>query len=69
MYRSIINEFHLPLQFPTNVEKEAASITAPVNRKVAGRLDLRKERIITIDPSTAKDFDDALSLITLPNGN
>lgn len=69
MYRSIINEFNLPLQFPTNAEKEAMSVVEPANRKVKGRLDLRKERVITIDPFTAKDFDDALSLVKLPDGN
>ena len=31
-------------------------------RKIAKRLDLRKKRIFTIDPITAKDLDDALSI-------
>jgi ribonuclease R len=33
------------------------------------RVDLREEFVITIDPDTAKDFDDAISLHPLPNGN
>lgn len=33
------------------------------------RLDLRKSRIFTIDPQTAKDLDDAVSCEKLPDGN
>jgi exoribonuclease R len=33
------------------------------------RRDLRQERIFTIDPATAKDLDDALSISRLPDGN
>uniref|UniRef100_A0A8B9T3U4 DIS3-like exonuclease 2 n=1 Tax=Anas platyrhynchos TaxID=8839 RepID=A0A8B9T3U4_ANAPL len=38
-------------------------------RELAKRRDLRKECIFTIDPSTAKDLDDALSCKQLPDGN
>ena len=68
-YESIIKEFKLPLDFPKEVKNEAQSIKKPVNRKYAGRLDLRNQLIITIDPATAKDFDDAVSLEKLENGN
>ncbi|XP_062438938.1 DIS3-like exonuclease 2 isoform X2 [Rhea pennata] len=37
--------------------------------ELASRKDLRKECIFTIDPSTAKDLDDALSCKQLPDGN
>uniref|UniRef100_A0A8B9SF37 DIS3-like exonuclease 2 n=1 Tax=Apteryx owenii TaxID=8824 RepID=A0A8B9SF37_APTOW len=37
--------------------------------ELANRRDLRKECIFTIDPSTAKDLDDALSCKQLPDGN
>uniref|UniRef100_A0A6J0VBH9 DIS3-like exonuclease 2 n=2 Tax=Pogona vitticeps TaxID=103695 RepID=A0A6J0VBH9_9SAUR len=37
--------------------------------EMAKRRDLRKECIFTIDPSTAKDLDDALSCKQLPDGN
>ncbi|MDO4173881.1 MAG: ribonuclease R [Eubacteriales bacterium] len=33
------------------------------------RLDLRSQKLFTIDGDTAKDFDDAVSLETLPNGH
>ncbi|GAX84362.1 hypothetical protein CEUSTIGMA_g11784.t1 [Chlamydomonas eustigma] len=35
----------------------------------AGRADFRKHRIFSIDPPTAKDLDDALSIEKLENGN
>ena len=68
-YEAIMKEFNLPNEFPKEVLNEIKSIKSPANRKVAGRLDLRKETIITIDPATAKDFDDAVSLQKLDNGN
>ncbi|XP_074819508.1 DIS3-like exonuclease 2 isoform X2 [Natator depressus] len=37
--------------------------------ELANRRDLRKECIFTIDPSTARDLDDALSCKQLPDGN
>jgi len=36
---------------------------------LAGRLDIRKKVVFTIDPVDAKDFDDALSIEKLPKGN
>ncbi|XP_070609898.1 DIS3-like exonuclease 2 [Erythrolamprus reginae] len=39
------------------------------SEELARRRDLRKECIFTIDPSTAKDLDDALSCKLLPDGN
>lgn len=68
-YESIIKEFDLPEYFPDNVEKEALGLEAPNYDDLDGRLDLRDELIITIDPYDARDFDDALSLKILPNGN
>ena len=37
--------------------------------EIARRRDLREERIFTIDPETARDLDDAVSVKVLPNGN
>lgn len=36
--------------------------------EIARRRDLRNERIFTIDPTTARDLDDALSITPLENG-
>lgn len=68
-YDSIIREFDLPEVFPAKVLEEVKDVKAPTNRKIKSRLDLRDDLIITIDPKDAKDFDDALSLKTLENGN
>lgn len=67
-YESILHEFSLPTEFPTNVLKETKAFSPP-KRKPPKRLDYRKKTVITIDPEDARDFDDALSLETLPNGN
>jgi ribonuclease R len=65
----IYEKFGLETRFPTEVEREAATLpdrVLPGDR--AGRLDYRTLPVITIDPDDAKDFDDALSLETLPGG-
>lgn len=68
-FDSIIREFELPTEFPDGVMKELAAVVPDIKRKPPGRMDLRNKLIITIDPFDAKDFDDALSLDMLPNGN
>jgi DIS3-like exonuclease 2 len=39
----------------------------PTADMLAGRRDFRKTRVCTIDPTTAKDLDDALHILPLPN--
>lgn len=69
-YNTIIREYNLPEKFPIPVIKEAEKFVDRITKKTSkGRLDLRNKEIITIDPEDAKDFDDALSLEILPNGN
>ncbi len=69
-YESIAAEMGLPLEFPVDVIGLADSMKHPRNQKsYKNRTDLRNELIITIDPHDAKDFDDALSLEILENGN
>jgi ribonuclease R len=58
-----IRRFGLSQNFPRNVEAEAARIGANLSAQdLAGRRDLRGERIFTIDGADAKDFDDAVSI-------
>ena len=57
----------LPRAFPDDVLDEAQRVSALL-RKPGPREDLRKETVVTIDPATAKDFDDALSLSTDEQG-
>ena len=68
-FNAILREFGLPVEFPKPVEQEAAQGKPPAGRVPRGRTDLRQELIITIDPDDARDFDDALSLRKLKNGN
>jgi ribonuclease R len=68
--KSILAEFDFPWVFPESVEKEAAKIDRGITpQEIARRKDFRGVFTITIDPPDAKDFDDALSLKKLPNGN
>jgi ribonuclease R len=65
----VLEKFGLATEFPPEVEREVASLPDRVPaRDCAGRLDYRKLPVFTIDPDDAKDFDDALSLETLPGG-
>lgn len=59
-----IEEFDLRYDFPTRVVEEAKNLGKQVSRlDIQKREDLRELTTFTIDPDTAKDFDDALSLI------
>lgn len=67
---SILAEFEFPLFFPKDVEAEAERISDIIPEKeIKKRRDFRKILTMTIDPFDAKDFDDALSLKKLENGN
>jgi ribonuclease R len=56
--------------FPEPVLKEARAIPDRIaGDALRGRLDLRHKRIFTIDPDDAKDFDDAIHLDRLDNGD
>ncbi len=71
--QSIILDRGIDTTFPADVEREANAYehergSLNVN-EVTTRKDMRNVLTMTIDPENAKDFDDALSLQTLPNGN
>ncbi len=67
---SIMAEFGLPFEFPMAVEQEAEEISDQISKQeINTRRDFRKVSTFTIDPFDAKDFDDALSIRTLDNGN
>lgn len=58
-----IEEFDLPSTFPTSVVKEAKSYGTRVSTKdLKNRTNFTEVETFTIDPTTAKDFDDALSI-------
>lgn len=67
---AILAEYGLPYKYPEAVEKAAAKITPGITPdEVARREDFRNVTTFTIDPRDAKDFDDALSIRQLANGN
>lgn len=58
------------LAFPADVLHENATIDIEIKEEeIAQRRDMRQVTTFTIDPATAKDFDDALSIQKLENGN
>jgi len=67
---AILAEFGLPYRFEKEVEDAADAIDDRIGRKeMKGREDFRSTFTFTIDPTDAKDFDDALSFKTLPDSN
>ena len=67
---AILAEYGLPYRFAPEVENAADKIPDEITEKdLKGRKDFRKTLTFTIDPTDAKDFDDALSLTKLKNGN
>ena len=55
--------------FPTEVEDFTQKLNLEIEpEEISKRKDFRKKTTFTIDPITAKDFDDALSFTPLNNG-
>ncbi len=67
---AILAEFELPYHFTEEVETDAERISGTITENdIKERRDFRQIPTFTIDPADAKDFDDALSLLQLENGN
>ena len=61
---AILHQYGLPYEFPNQVEEEANRIFRKIKEKeIKKRKDFRGVLTFTIDPDTAKDFDDALSYV------
>jgi ribonuclease R len=66
----VIRKYHLPHRFPPEVVEQAESIPGVIaSWELAGREDFRALDVVTIDGETARDFDDAVWVDRLPNGN
>jgi ribonuclease R len=66
----IIRKFHLPHQFPAEVLEEAEAVEPFISsHELHKRRDFRQLPIVTIDGETARDFDDAVTVYRLGNGN
>ena len=67
---AILAQYDLPEAFPAEVEAFANQIDTKISKKdIKSRRDMRDVLTFTIDPDSAKDFDDALSFQVLENGN
>ncbi len=59
----------IPIEFPDAAVAQAEATPAElVAKDLADRIDLRDRRFCTIDPETARDFDDALCIEAGPHG-
>ena len=68
--QSILADVGFPVGFPKHVEADADNIETEISEaEIASRRDYRNVFTCTVDPEDAKDFDDALSLQKLKNGN
>jgi ribonuclease R len=66
----MIRKYHLPHRFPAEVLREAEEAKALIpSNEVRKRRDFRELPIVTIDGETARDFDDAVIVRRLENGN
>lgn len=67
---SIAREFGIPFVFSEKTLLEAEQISFEIGEEeISRRTDYRSKNVFTIDPVDAKDFDDALSIENLENGN
>lgn len=67
---AIIKQHGLPEEFPEKVLEQSEKILETIQpEELEGRLDLRNTTTFTIDGADAKDFDDAVSIEKLENGN
>jgi ribonuclease R len=70
MWKTILLDNNFPLDFPKEVLAESEKISEKIStEEIKKRRDFRGITTFTIDPDTAKDFDDALSFQKLSNGN
>ena len=66
---AIMFEYGFPYVFPPQVERKAQLLNVGIEEnEVSKRKDFRNKTTFTIDPITAKDFDDAISFTPLSDG-
>lgn len=66
----LLKSFQVRTVFPKDVQEQLAKIPDdPEPKDFEGRMDLRDRLIFTIDGDDAKDYDDAISMTELENGN
>jgi ribonuclease R len=66
----MIRKHHIPHEFPLEAINQARAVPAAIEEsELARRRDFRDLAIVTIDGETARDFDDAVWVEKLGNGN
>lgn len=66
----VLRKHHIPHEFSAESLEQAEEIPNSIrDDEISRREDLRERQIVTIDGETAKDFDDAVEVQQLPNGN
>ena len=66
----MIRKHHIPHHFPPEALEQAQSFSNIIQLdELTGRQDYRSFDVVTIDGETARDFDDAVWVDPLPNGN
>lgn len=68
---SIVSSYDIPTEFPEEVMAQAEQIPEEIDLAHIDpdRRDLRDQQIVTIDGESTKDFDDAVTVRKLENGN
>ncbi len=72
---AVVNEFGIERHFDQATLEEAKNLPSQISDEMAdqlianGRLDLRLKKLVTIDGDDSKDFDDAVCVEQLANGN
>ena len=64
----IVYDLGLPVEFSAAAEAQANAAQPPTKRDIARRHDLRKRPLVTCDPESARDFDDAMHAEPLDDG-
>ncbi|WP_426461242.1 ribonuclease R [Mycoplasma hafezii] len=68
--KSYLEQIKAPSKFPDTLEEEIKAIPETIaNEDISNRVDLRDKMIVTIDGDDTKDFDDAITVKKLDNGN
>ena len=67
--RMIVAEYGLPEEFPEAVLEDARRQAEAFDESIGDRTDFTGKTVVTIDPKTARDFDDAISLEQIENGH
>lgn len=66
---SILRNYDYTTEFPARVLSEAErSAAKDIQKEISNRVDFTNEQVYTIDPVDAKDFDDAVSVVSTKDG-